>query len=193
MANEASRAAASTTAPSRPVGQVVTNVPDDRRTTTTPTTTTTAAPTVDTGAATGAPADLFVLPLTNEVTKGYSDGKPAYSETMNDWRVHNGVDFKGETGQTVKALADGTILKVEEDALWGKVVTIDHGFGIHSRYCGLDAGGRKAGQTVKVGEAIGQRAKDKGIDTVVFDRGGYLYHGRVKALAEGARKAGLEF
>lgn len=147
---------ASTTAPSRPVGQVVTNVPDDRRTTTTtPTTTTTAAPTVDTGAATGAPADLFVLPLTNEVTKGYSDGKPAYSETMNDWRVHNGVDFKGETGQTVKALADGTILKVEEDALWGKVVTIDHGFGIHSRYCGLDVGGRKAGQKVKVGEAIG--------------------------------------
>lgn len=44
-----------------------------------------------------------------------------------------------------------------------------------------------------MGEAIGQRAKDKGIDTVVFDRGGYLYHGRVKALAEGARKAGLEF
>ena len=44
-----------------------------------------------------------------------------------------------------------------------------------------------------MGEAIAQRAKDKGIDTVVFDRGGYLYHGRVKALAEGAREGGLQF
>ncbi len=45
----------------------------------------------------------------------------------------------------------------------------------------------------KVGEMIAQRAKEQGIDTVVFDRGGYLYHGRVKALADGARAAGLEF
>lgn len=45
----------------------------------------------------------------------------------------------------------------------------------------------------QVGKALGQRAKDKGIDTVVFDRGGYLYHGRVKALADGAREAGLTF
>ncbi len=45
----------------------------------------------------------------------------------------------------------------------------------------------------KVGIALAQRAKDKGIGSVVFDRGGYLYHGRVKALAEGAREGGLEF
>jgi large subunit ribosomal protein L18 len=45
----------------------------------------------------------------------------------------------------------------------------------------------------KVGELVGQRAKDKGITSVVFDRGGYLYHGRVAAVAEGAREAGLEF
>lgn len=44
-----------------------------------------------------------------------------------------------------------------------------------------------------VGQTIGQRAKDKGINAVVFDRGGYLYHGRVKELAEGARENGLEF
>ena len=44
-----------------------------------------------------------------------------------------------------------------------------------------------------VGELIGRRAKDKGVDKVVFDRGGYLYTGRVQALADGARKAGLDF
>ncbi len=45
----------------------------------------------------------------------------------------------------------------------------------------------------KVGQAVAERAKAKGIETVVFDRGGYLYHGRVAALAEGAREGGLQF
>ncbi len=45
----------------------------------------------------------------------------------------------------------------------------------------------------KVGELVAQKAIEKGVKVVVFDRGGYLYHGRVKALAEAARKAGLEF
>ena len=45
----------------------------------------------------------------------------------------------------------------------------------------------------QVGMNVAERAKAKGIDTVVFDRGGYVYHGRVKALAEGAREGGLQF
>lgn len=45
----------------------------------------------------------------------------------------------------------------------------------------------------KLGTVIAKRALDKGITTVVFDRGGYIYHGKVKALAEAAREAGLEF
>ena len=44
-----------------------------------------------------------------------------------------------------------------------------------------------------VGKTVAERAKAKGIDTVVFDRGGYVYHGRVQELAEGAREGGLEF
>lgn len=45
----------------------------------------------------------------------------------------------------------------------------------------------------QVGSLVGSRAKDAGVSTVVFDRGGYKYHGRVKALADAAREAGLEF
>jgi large subunit ribosomal protein L18 len=57
--------------------------------------------------------------------------------------------------------------------------------------------GKKSGGNVasakEIGKTIAERAKEKGIKKVVFDRGGYLYHGRIKALADAAREAGLEF
>ena len=51
----------------------------------------------------------------------------------------------------------------------------------------------KTARANAVGQAIAQRAKDAGIESVVFDRGGFLYHGRVKAVADGAREGGLKF
>ncbi len=54
-------------------------------------------------------------------------------------------------------------------------------------------GKNKREQSAVIGKVVAQRALDAGIDEVVFDRGGYLYHGRVKALADGAREAGLKF
>ena len=51
----------------------------------------------------------------------------------------------------------------------------------------------KSEQSKQVGKALAERAKSKNIETIVFDRGGYLYHGRVKALADGARGGGLQF
>lgn len=55
------------------------------------------------------------------------------------------------------------------------------------------AGANKIDVAKKVGQFVGKLAKSKGISKVVFDRNGYIYHGRVKALAEGAREAGLDF
>jgi large subunit ribosomal protein L18 len=55
------------------------------------------------------------------------------------------------------------------------------------------AGGDKKERAAKVGTLVAQRAKDAGIDAVVFDRGGNKYHGRIAALAEAARESGLDF
>ena len=55
------------------------------------------------------------------------------------------------------------------------------------------ASGSKSEKAAEVGKLVAQRAREAGIAKVVFDRGGYLYHGRVKALADGAREGGLEF
>jgi large subunit ribosomal protein L18 len=51
----------------------------------------------------------------------------------------------------------------------------------------------KASQAALVGEVLAKRAQEAGVKQVVFDRGGYMYHGRIKSLAEAARKAGLDF
>lgn len=60
---------------------------------------------------------------------------------------------------------------------------------VQERINGLD----KTAQARVVGQVLAERAMDKGVTKVVFDRGGYKYHGRVKALAEGSRQGGLEF
>lgn len=55
------------------------------------------------------------------------------------------------------------------------------------------ANGTKSEQSASVGKLIAEKAKSKGVETVVFDRNGFVYHGRIKALADGAREGGLKF
>jgi len=54
-------------------------------------------------------------------------------------------------------------------------------------------GATKTARSKAVGEVVAERAREAGIDSVVFDRGGFLYHGRIKAVADGAREGGLKF
>ena len=142
--------AAPTTAPTsaQQVQIPVTSVADLR------TTTSTAKPTTTISRA-EEPQDLYVLPLSNEVCEPFSNGEMVYSETMQDWRTHNGVDFTGEHGKYVKAAAEGRITVIETDEMWGDVIEIDHGFGIVTRYCGVSARNILVGDTVKVGQQIG--------------------------------------
>ena len=56
-----------------------------------------------------------------------------------------------------------------------------------------DLKGKTVAAAAQVGKLVAERAKSAGVETVVFDRGGYLYHGRVKALGDAAREAGLKF
>ena len=98
----------------------------------------------------------FVLPMGNDIIKDFSNGEMVYSETMGDWRVHNGVDFGGSAGNDVIAVSDGRIFKVYEDSFWGTVAEIDHGNGMIIRYCGLKSGSvLPEGGEVKQGEKIG--------------------------------------
>ena len=62
-----------------------------------------------------------------------------------------------------------------------------------SREKGVEAKGTKTEVSANVGKAIAEKAKAAGIEKIVFDRNGFVYHGRIKALADGAREAGLQF
>jgi len=129
-----------TTQPHKDVVDPVTGVPDDR---TQPPTTTTAPA-----------ADLFVLPVSNTVSVPFSRD-PVYNPTMGDWRTHNGVDFAAEIGDTVMSVADGRVLAIAEDTLWGSLIRIQHG-DLVATYCGVEpAKELQVDDEVKAGETIG--------------------------------------
>lgn len=65
--------------------------------------------------------------------------------------------------------------------------------GVSSLKGGLNVSGNCTEKAKAVGEAIGKKARELGFETVVFDRSGYLYHGKIKALAEAVRESGLKF
>ena len=123
------------------VNTPVTDVVDDRYTTTTE----------------PVPISVYyAFPLGNAISREYSKGELVKNLTTDDWRTHNGVDINGTVGDPIKAICDGEITEVREDALWGTVVTINHDNGIIAKYYGLQKDSTlEAGTSVKVNEKIG--------------------------------------
>jgi large subunit ribosomal protein L18 len=91
-----------------------------------------------------------------------------------------------DAGQTIAAASDR---ESEAGSRKPEVPTLRPG----SRYAVVGTESRKVASAYAVGKLLAERAKAKGIVSAVFDRGGYAYHGRVRAIAEGAREGGLQF
>ncbi|MCQ2436143.1 MAG: M23 family metallopeptidase [Clostridia bacterium] len=101
---------------------------------------------------------VWASPLAGGVTKAYSADIPVFSDTMEDYRVHTGVDIDGEAGTPVQAAADGTVEKVYFDVLMGQTVVISHAGGYKSVYQNLQTAtpaGITVGATVKCGDTVG--------------------------------------
>ncbi len=98
---------------------------------------------------------VFASPCNGSIIKEYSPVVPVYSETLDDWRVHNGIDISSPLGEEVCAVADGTISNTTEDFRYGFTITIDHGNGIKSTYSNLSGTDMvKTGRSIKRGEVI---------------------------------------
>lgn len=98
----------------------------------------------------------LTMPIEGKIFTPYSNGALVKSETLGDWRTHNGIDIAAEQGTAVKAVAKGKVTALRSDALWGYVVEITHSNDVVSTYCGLaKQPSVKEGDSVKLGQVIG--------------------------------------
>ncbi len=101
---------------------------------------------------------VYLAPCDGDVQKGYSDDTLVFSATMNDYRVHLGIDIASEIGAPVRAFSDGVIEKIYKDHFMGKTIVINHGNGLKSYYMNLSdtlPDGIAEGATVTPGTLIG--------------------------------------
>jgi murein DD-endopeptidase MepM/ murein hydrolase activator NlpD len=99
---------------------------------------------------------LYILPVSGNFLNDYSHGELVKSQTLNDWRTHDGIDIAAEEGTIVGAAADGTVVSAYQDALWGSIVIIAHADGCQSVYAALASELLVSkGDTVRVDQPIG--------------------------------------
>ncbi len=100
----------------------------------------------------------FILPVSGDISIDFSDSIPVFSQTMNDYRTHLGIDIKASLGSNVVAVADGVITNVWDDPFMGTCISIEHSGNAVSIYKNLDPtlkDGIVIGASVKSGDTIG--------------------------------------
>lgn len=117
---------------------------------------------------------------------------------MQDQKIVRRNKIRSRIRKTIKGTSECPRLSVyrSNKAIYAQVIDDIKGHTIvaaSSRESGVNIKENKVAQATAVGKLLAEKAKSAGVSAVVFDRGGYLYHGRVKALADGAREAGLQF
>jgi len=99
---------------------------------------------------------VFVWPVSGTVIAAFSGEELVYNETMGDWRSHDGVDVSAQLGEIVRSVAAGTVTALYADPLYGTCVAVDHGSGLTSTYCGLQAlPAVSVGDYVAAGDTLG--------------------------------------
>ncbi len=82
-------------------------------------------------------AGVIVYPTSKNIVKEFSGDNPVFSKTLNDWRVHNGLDLAAEQGSKVKAITNGKVKEIYNDQLFGTTIVIEHEGGFTAYYSGL--------------------------------------------------------
>ncbi len=102
------------------------------------------------------PMPEICKPCDGEILQPFSNGELVKSATTGVWQTHNGLDIAASLGDAVYAVCGGVVSQIEDDALWGVSVTIDHKNGVITRYCNLNDGLEvSAGDSVEAGAVIG--------------------------------------
>lgn len=103
---------------------------------------------------------IFTMAVNGTITEPFSGEELVKNKTMDDWRIHAGVDIAAEEGTNVRVIADGTVEEVETDSMMGNTITVKHADGLVSVYANLADGiTLKSGDSLKSGDVIAKIGK----------------------------------